>query len=169
MSTPDAPGVGAPRGTAHPAADPTGSLWLGILKKCTLVSTAAVVLAAVVAVIVSGSSASLSAVFGYAVVVAFFGISLAIGHFAGRNNPSGAMGLFVVTYAIKVVGFAAVLFVLGTPPWLDRNWFFGAAVGTVILWQLVEVYAFSKARHQLYNDPVSPVTATSPSAGDNRG
>lgn len=169
MSTPDAPGVGAPRGTSHPAADPTGSLWLGILKKCTLATTAAIVLVAVAAAIVSGSNAAFSAVFGYALVVAFFGISLAIGHFAGRNNPSGAMGLFVVTYAIKVVGFAVALFVLGTPPWLDRNWFFGAAVGTVILWQLVEVYAFSKARHQLYNDPVSSQPATSPSAGDDRG
>lgn len=169
MSTPDAPGVGAPRGTAHPAADPTRSLWLGILKKCTLVTAAAIVLAAVAAAIVSGSNAVFSAGFGYALVVAFFGISLAIGHFAGRNNPSGAMGLFVVTYAIKVVGFAVALFILGTPPWLDQDWFFGAAVGTVVLWQLVEVYAFSKARHQLYNDPVPTPPATSRSAADDRG
>ncbi len=36
----------------------------------------------------------------------FFGISLLVGHFVGRNNPSGAIGIFVATYFIKVVGFA---------------------------------------------------------------
>ena len=159
MSTPDASGVGARRGTAHPAADPSGSLWLGILKKCVSVTAAAVGVAAAVAFFVSGPGSALSALFGFAVVVAFFGISLAVGHFAGRNNPSGAIGLFAVTYAIKVVGFAVVLFVLGTPPWLDPNWFFAGAVGTVILWQAVELYVFSKARHQLYNDP-TPVSPT---------
>ncbi|MHA7142182.1 hypothetical protein ACX80T_11675 [Arthrobacter sp. Sr33] len=153
MSTPDASGVGARRGTAHPAADPSGSLWLGILKKCVLVTTSAIAVTAAVAAFVTGPGAALSALFGFAVVVAFFGISLAVGHFAGRNNPSGAIGLFAVTYAIKVVGFAVVLFVFGTPPWLEANWFFGGAVGTVILWQTVELYVFSKARHQLYNDP----------------
>ncbi|MBG6181290.1 hypothetical protein [Arthrobacter sp. CAN_A1] len=156
MSTPDAAGVGARRGTTHPAADPSGSLWLGILKKCALVTASTIAVTAAVAAFVSGPGAALSALFGFAVVVAFFGISLAIGHLAGRNNPSGAIGLFAVTYAIKVVGFAAILFVLGTPGWLDRNWFFASAVGTVILWQIVEVYVFSKSRHQLYNDPMPP-------------
>ncbi|MHA7274916.1 hypothetical protein ACX80O_00070 [Arthrobacter sp. Hz1] len=153
MSTPDPRGVGAPGSNAHPAADPSGSLWLGILKMCMAVTGALIAVAAIVALLVSGPADALSALFGYLVVVAFFGISLAVGHFAGRNNPSGAIGLFAVTYAIKVVGFAVVLFVLGTPPWLDPNWFFAGAVGTVILWQTVELYVFSKARHQLYNDP----------------
>ena len=167
MSTPDARGVSAPSGTAHPAADPSGALWLGILKKCTLITTGAVAVAAVTALAISGPGAAFSALFGYAVVVAFFGISLAVGHFAGRNNPSGAIGLFAVTYAIKVVGFAVVLFVLGTPPWLSPNWFFAGAVGTVILWQVVELYVFSKARHQLYNDPVQPSLA--PENEEHRG
>ncbi|MBG6189774.1 ATP synthase protein I [Arthrobacter sp. CAN_A212] len=165
MSTPDAPGVGARRGTTHPAADPSGSLWLGILKKCVLVTTSAIAVTAAVAIFVTGPGAALSALFGFAVVVAFFGISLAVGHFAGRNNPSGAIGLFAVTYAIKVVGFAVVLFVLGTPPWLEPNWFFAGAVGTVILWQTVELYVFSKARHQLYNDP-EPVKPAPGNEGD---
>ncbi|MHA7153547.1 hypothetical protein [Arthrobacter sp. TMN-50] len=159
MSTPDAPRVSATNGTAHPAAVPSGSLWLGILKKCALVTAAAIAVTAAVAGLVAGPGAALSAMFGFAVVAAFFGISLAVGHFVGRNNPSGAIGMFAVTYAIKVVGFAVVLFVLGTPPWLEPNWFFAGAVGTVILWQAVELYVFSKARHQLYNDP-TPISPT---------
>ncbi|MHA7262662.1 hypothetical protein ACX80W_05585 [Arthrobacter sp. TMN-37] len=151
MSTSDAPGVSGspvPPGVSGPTAAP----WLYILKRCLLVTGGAALLLSAAAGLLEGGGGALSAAFGYAVVAVFFGISLLIGHFAGRTNPSGALGLFAVTYAIKVVGFAAVLFLLGTPPWLERTWFFSAAVGTVILWQVVEVFVFSKARHQLYND-----------------
>ncbi len=151
MSTSDAKGVNgspAPPGVSGPTASP----WLDILKKCLLATGAAALLLSAAAGLIAGGGGALSAAFGYAVVALFFGISLLIGHFAGKTNPSGALGLFAVTYAIKVVGFAAVLFLLGTPPWLERTWFFSAAVGTVVLWQVVEVVVFSKARHQLYND-----------------
>lgn len=149
MNTPDAAGAGV---SGFSASEPTGSLWLGILLRCAAVTGSALVLAAVVAFLVHGGNAAVSAAFGYAVVALFFGVSLLIGHFVGRSNPSGAFGIFMVTYVIKVVGFAAVLFVIGAPEWLDRTWFFGSAVATVVLWQIVEVAVFSRARHQLYND-----------------
>jgi ATP synthase protein I len=117
-----------------------------------VVTGAALLAVAVVAYMMRGADAAASAVFGYAVVVLFFAVSLLIGHFVGRSNPSGALGIFIVTYAVKVVGFAAALFFIGAPQWLDRTWFFGSAVGAVVLWQLVEVAVFARARHQLYND-----------------
>lgn len=134
------------------AAGPTGSLWLRILVRCMVVTGAALVVAVAVAYMVHGGSAAASAAFGYLVVALFFAVSLLIGHFVGRSNPSGALGIFIVTYGVKVVGFAAVLFFVGAPQWLDRTWFFGTAVGAVVLWQLVEVAVFARARHQLYND-----------------
>ena len=67
------------------------------------------------------------------------------GHFVGRNNPSGAIGLFVATYFVKVVGFAVVLFVIGAPAWLHGRWFLIGAVVTVVFWQAAEIYGFSKA------------------------
>jgi ATP synthase protein I len=150
LSTSDA--VNGSAGHRPGVSGPTASPWLDILRKCLAVTGAGALLLCAAAGLTAGGGGAFSAAFGYAVVAAFFGISLLIGHFAGKTNPSGALGLFAVTYAIKVVGFAAVLFVLGTPAWLERTWFFGAAVGTVVLWQIVEVYVFSKARHQLYND-----------------
>ena len=86
-------------------------------------------------------------------MIAFFAISLLVGHFVGRNNPSGAIGLFVATYFIKVVGFAVVLFAIGSSDWLNGRWFLIGAVVTVVLWQAAEIYGFSKARLQIYNDP----------------
>lgn len=149
MSTPEAVRAGVLR---IAGSGPTESLWLRILFRC-LVGTGAVLLIAVVAALaVGGGSAAASAVFGYGVVALFFGVSLLIGHFVGRSNPSGALGIFMVTYAVKVVGFAVVLFVVGVPEWLDRTWFFGAAVGAVVLWQIIEVAVFATARHQLFND-----------------
>lgn len=134
------------------SSEPTQFLWLRILLRCVAVTAPAFAGIAAVALLVSGGSAALSALFGWLIVALFFGISLLVGHFAGRGNPSGAIGLFAVTYAIKVVGFAAVLFLVGVPAWLDRNWFFGSAVGSVVLWQVVEIAVFARARHQLYGD-----------------
>lgn len=132
---------------------PTKSLWLRLLAISSAVSGGALALVALVALLMAGTAAALSWVFGGVLVMAFFAISLLIGHFAGRNNPSGAIGLFAATYFIKVVGFAVVLFAIGTPGWLSRGWFVAGAVVTVVLWQAAEIYGFSTARLQIYNDP----------------
>ncbi|MDD7834838.1 MULTISPECIES: hypothetical protein [Paenarthrobacter] len=132
------------------------SLWLRLLGLSAASATAATALTCVIAAFMNGGQGALSAAFGAALVMLFFGISLLIGHFVGRNNPSGAVGLFVATYFIKVVGFAVVLFVLGAPEWLHARWFLIGAVVTVVFWQAAEIYGFSKARLQIYNDPSEP-------------
>jgi ATP synthase protein I len=132
---------------------PTRSLWLGLLGISSAVSAAALVLAGIVAVTLNGWAGLLSSSFGGLLVMAFFGISLLIGHFVGRNNPSGAIGLFVATYFVKVIGFAVVLFAVGAPDWLHGRWFLIGAVVAVVTWQAAEIYGFSKARLQIYNDP----------------
>ncbi|SDW35506.1 ATP synthase protein I [Arthrobacter sp. cf158] len=131
----------------------TPNLWLRLLFLSSSASLAGVVVTSIVAAIVDGHQGALSAAFGGGLVMAFFAISLLIGHFVGRNNPSGAVGLFVATYFVKVVGFAVVLFAIGTPEWLASRWFLIGAVISVVLWQAAEIYGFSKARLQIYNDP----------------
>jgi ATP synthase protein I len=132
---------------------PTASLWLHLLKLSTLASAAGLVVCAVAAWLLSGPEAVLSTLAGGFLVMLFFGISLLAGHVVGRNNPSGAIGVFAAMYFIKVVGFAAVLFAVGRPAWLESAWFVAGAVAAVILWQVAEMYGFSKARLQIYNDP----------------
>ncbi|WP_330059156.1 hypothetical protein [Paenarthrobacter sp. Z7-10] len=113
-----------------------------------------VAVVALISGLTAGAAAALSAVFGAGVVVLFFTLSLLVGHYVGRRNPSGAIGVFLVTYLVKIVGFAAVLYFIGTPGWLNGTWFFICAVATVLVWQAVEVFVFSRTRHQLFNDPV---------------
>lgn len=153
MTTPATDGSLA-AGHADGVSGPTESPWLRILGTCLRFTAAALVLMTAAAIVTGGVAGAFSALYGACVVVLFFAISLLIGHYAGRNSPSGAIGLFMAAYVLKVVGFAVVLFVLGTPDWLDRTWFFVAAVVVVIVWQTAEIIAFSRIRQLLY-DPVS--------------
>ena len=132
---------------------PTRSLWLGLLVLSSAVAGGALVLTGVVAALLNGWTGVVSSSFGGLLVIVFFAISLLIGHFVGRNNPSGAVGLFVATYFVKVIGFAVVLFVVGAPDWLHGRWFVIGAVVAVVTWQAAEIYGFSKARLQIFNDP----------------
>ena len=136
---------------------PTKAPWLGILRTALAVTGGGAVLAAAAAALISGPEAAASSLLGWFLIVAFFGISLLVGHFVGRSNPSGAIGMFVVTYAIKVVGFAVILFMLGVPEWMHREWFALTAVGVVVLWQAAEIRAFSRTRHLIYSEAPEPV------------
>lgn len=137
---------------------PTRSLWLNLLKRSSIAATAGLALCAIPAALLNGASGAVSSFLGGLLVMLFFGISLLVGHFVGRRNPSGAIGVFVATYFIKVVGFAVVLFVVGAPAWLHGRWFVIGAVVAVVLWQAAEIHGFSKARLQIYNDPAEKGT-----------
>ncbi|MEN8581973.1 hypothetical protein B1A87_004510 [Arthrobacter sp. KBS0703] len=152
MTSSAEPGPASGKGSVG-VSGPTRSLWLGLLGISSTVSAAALVLTGIVAAALNGWTGLLSSSFGGLLVMAFFAISLLIGHFVGRNNPSGAIGLFVATYFVKVIGFAVVLFAIGAPEWLHGRWFLIGAVVAVVTWQAAEIYGFSKARLQIYNDP----------------
>jgi ATP synthase protein I len=132
---------------------PTRSLWLRLLAISSAAGAGAIILAGIPAGILNGPDGVLSSSLGGLLVMVFFAISLLVGHVMGRNNPSGAIGMFVATYFVKVVGFAVVLLLIGAPAWLHDRWFLIGAVATVVFWQAAEIYGFSKARLQIYNDP----------------
>lgn len=144
---------------------PSATPWLNILKMCLLVSAGAVLILAVLALVFTGWPAVGSVAFGAVVVMAFFGLSLLVGHIYGKKNPSGAIGVFMITYLVKVVGFAVILFTLGAPSWLNGPWFATAGVVVVLLWQATEVVTFSRQRLQLYNDPADTDGGTASGAG----
>lgn len=138
---------------SYEASGPSSTPWLNILIKCLLVSAVAILVMAALAFIFTGWPGVGSVAFGALVVVAFFGLSLLVGHIYGRKNSSGAIGVFMITYLVKVVGFAVILFTLGTPTWLVAQWFAAAGVVVVLLWQATEVITFSKQRILIFNDP----------------
>ncbi|MBG6083639.1 hypothetical protein [Zhihengliuella flava] len=137
------------------AAGETTQPWLRLLRASALVITIATVAAILPAGLISGLNAVYSVLAAAALVVVFFGITLLIGHFVGLRHPRAALGAFMAGYLVKVVGFGAVVFLMGTPDWLVREWFLGAAVGAVIVWQATEMVVFSRFRFQLYDDGAS--------------
>lgn len=147
------------------AAGPSASPSWNILKKCLVVDGIALVAMVVLALIFTNSDGVLSVVFGSLLVMAFFGLSLLVGHIFSKRMPQAVMGIFVMTYFVKVVGFAAVLFALGTPTWLNKPWFAAAAVVCVLLWQATEVVIFSKQRFLLFDDHGDSSPAASAPAG----
>ncbi len=150
----------AGNGAAHEplaVSGPTASPSWNILKKCSAVDGIAVVIMVVLAFIFTNVDGVLSVLFGSVLVMAFFGLSLLVGHLFSKKMPEAVMGIFVMTYFFKVIGFGAVLFALGTPNWLNKPWFAGAAVVCVLLWQGTEVVVFSKQRFLFFNDPATPV------------
>lgn len=131
---------------------PSATPWLNILLRCLSVAGVGILLTAVIAFFASGLAAAGSVLFGAAVVVVFFSLSLLVGHIYGRKNPSGAIGVFMITYLVKVVGFAVILFSMGQPGWLHAQWFAMSGVVAVVLWQATEVVAFSKQRILVFDE-----------------
>ncbi|CEA08564.1 hypothetical protein BN1051_01919 [Arthrobacter saudimassiliensis] len=148
MSTAD----GAPAAGFLAASGEERSPWLKVLKTALAWSGAVGAACAVAGLAAAGVSGLGSVAFAWVLIVAFFALSLLVGHLVGRNNPGGAMAMFVVVYGIKVVLFAAVLLFLGRPEWLESGWFLGAAVAATIAWQAGEIRAFSRVRFLLYDD-----------------
>ncbi|WP_207344106.1 ATP synthase subunit I [Arthrobacter sp. E3] len=144
------------------AAGPSASPSWNILKKCLLVDGIAVVILAVLAFVFTNADGVLSVLFGSLLVMAFFGLSLLVGHIFSKRKPRAVISIFFMTYFVKVVGFAAVLFALGTPPWLNKPWFLAGAVVCVLVWQGTEVVIFSKQRFLLFDDPAEPSDGKKP-------
>lgn len=146
---------------------PTASPSWNILKKCLAVDGIAVVILAVLAFIFADLNGVYSVLFGALLVMTFFGLSLLVGHLVSLRMPDAVMGTFVMTYFVKVVGFAAVLLAMGTPLWLNKPWFAGTAVVAVLLWQATEVVIFSRQRFLFFNELQTPASpAEEPVHGD---
>ena len=151
------------------AAGETGSLWLRLLTLSSATAAVGLLVTAVIAAVLNGGLGALSVLCGGALVMVFFAISLLAGHFVGRNNPSGAIGLMVALYFVKVVVFGVVFLVLGAPGWLHGRWFVTAAVVTVVLWQIAELYGFSRARLLIFNEPAQAAEQGRDSSGSPEG
>ncbi len=137
------------------AAGPTTSPSANILRKCLLADGLALVLMAAMAWIFTDLQGALSVVLAFLLVIIFFGLSLLAAHVFGRSRPQALISIFFMSYFVKVLGFAAVLFTVGTPNWLNKPWFLGSAVVAVLLWQGVEVWVFSKQRFLRFDDPAA--------------
>jgi ATP synthase protein I len=142
------------------------SPWLGILKTCVSYTVGVGAVASIVAWPILGAQAAGSLAFGCALIVVFFGISLLVADWAGRHRASWALPAFLFMYFIKVLGMGFLVLFSGLPEWVLAPYFMWGAIGSLVLWQVGEIRAFSRARLPIFNqDDPSP----SPSDGGDHG
>ncbi|WP_237687160.1 MULTISPECIES: hypothetical protein [Arthrobacter] len=153
------PADGAQTGRPLVASGPTLNPWLRIFRTAMMWTGLVAAVLIVASLVADGTAGVGSVLFGWALVIAFSGVSLLIVHVVGRDNPHGAMAMFALIYIVKVAVFAAVLLLIGRPAWLEATWFFTAALLTVVVWQVAEIRAFSRIRFQLYDDNAGEETS----------
>lgn len=128
------------------------SPWMGILKTCTTYTLGVGAVASLVLWPILGPHVAWSIAFAVGLVILFFGVSLLIAETAGRINISYALPAFLFTYVIKIFGMGFMVLFSGLPDWVHRPTFMWGAIGALVLWQIGEIRAFSKARLPVFAD-----------------
>lgn len=128
------------------------SPWMGILKTCIAYTVSAGTVISLAAWPFFGPQIAGSIAFGTVIVILFFGISLLIADMAGRINSAWALPAFLFTYVFKIIGMGFLVLLSGLPDWVHRPTFMYGAIGALVLWQIGEIRAFSKARIPVFAD-----------------
>jgi ATP synthase protein I len=99
-----------------------------------------------------GIKGLVGALLGVAVVIVFFGISIAVVGRAARVSQSAMMVAALVTFLVKIVGLAVVVSSLnGTTAFSTRTLGF-TAIGCILLWSAAQVIAAMRVK-MLYVEP----------------
>lgn len=134
------------------ASDENKTPWMSILLWCLSLTGAAIVVTALLGFIFAQLPGLFSVLAVGAVVVVFFGISLLVGALVGRRAPGAQLAAFMMMYIVKVIGFGAFLLVPRDPAWFNPTWVTVGAVVTVMIWQGVEMYRFSRVRMRVFSE-----------------
>lgn len=105
----------------------------------------------------SGTAAAATAAIGAAVTIAFYTIALAVQVAVADAAPKVVMLAWFASYAARVsllgLGLAAALANAERWAWLDSTALFVSVVGTVLGWLGLELWAYSRMRVPIYDDP----------------
>lgn len=111
----------------------------------------------VVAGLVSGSTAALSAAVGTGLVVVVIGFGVFVLNTVASVMPSATVLVALVTYALQLVVLAAVAlsFIRNGvfDETLDRRWFGGGVALATAAWMVAQIVAATKARIPVYDLP----------------
>ncbi len=124
-----------------------------------LVPTAAVgVAATAVAAWVEGLPGLWGAALAVVVVLAFFSASLVVMGRTARTAPANVMAIALVTYITKVGLLGLLLVLLQDARWLSGTAFALTALLCAMVWLPLEIFAYSRARTLVYDEPETAPT-----------
>ncbi len=115
--------------------------------------TAAVAAACVaVCAALGGAKGLYGALLAIAIVTAFFGISVLVVGRAARISPHVMMAAAMITYVVKIIGFAVVMILLGRSTAFNGRMLGFTALVCILAWSAAEVVTAIRLK-VLYVDP----------------
>ena len=99
-----------------------------------------------------GAKGLYGALIGVGIVTAFFGISVLVVGRAARISPHVMMAAAMISYVVKIIGFAIVMIMLGKSDAFNGRMLGFTALVCILAWTAAEVITTIKLR-VLYVDP----------------
>jgi ATP synthase protein I len=122
-----------------------------VRRSAALTAVVAAVCVAVCAAL-GGAKGLYGALIGVAIVTAFFGISVVVVGQAAKISPQVMMAAAMISYVVKIIGFAIVMIALGKSDAFNGRMLGFTALVCILAWTAAEVITTIKLR-VLYVDP----------------
>lgn len=122
-----------------------------VRRAAALTAVVAAVMVAVCAAL-GGGKGLFGALVGVAIVTAFFGISVLVVGRAARVSPHVMMAAAMISYVVKIIGFAVVMILLGKSTAFNGRMLGFTALVCILAWGAAEVVTAIRLK-VLYVDP----------------
>jgi ATP synthase protein I len=122
-----------------------------VRRSAALTGAVAAVCVAICAAL-GGAKGLYGALIGVAIVTAFFGISVLVVGRAAKISPQVMMAAAMISYVVKIIGFAIVVILLGKSTAFNGRMLGFTAIICILAWTAAEVVTAIKLRLP-YVDP----------------
>jgi ATP synthase protein I len=150
----------APLGQTHPsseASDPSGAKQMmatygRVVRRSAALTGAVAAVCVAICAALGGAKGLYGALIGVAIVTAFFGISVLVVGRAAKISPQVMMAAAMISYVVKIIGFAIVVILLGKSTAFNGRMLGFTAIICILAWTAAEVVTAIKLRLP-YVDP----------------
>jgi ATP synthase protein I len=122
-----------------------------VRRSAALTGVVAAVTVAICAAL-GGAKGLYGALIGVAIVTAFFGISVLVVGRAARISPQVMMAAAMISYVVKIIGFAIVVIALGKSTAFNGRMLGFTALVCILVWCAAEIFNTIRLK-VLYVDP----------------
>ena len=123
-----------------------------VVRRSAALTGAVAAVCVVVCAALGGAKGLYGALIGVAIVTAFFGISVLVVGRAAKISPQVMMAAAMISYVVKIIGFAIVVILLGKSTAFDGRMLGFTAIICILAWTAAEVVTAIKLRLP-YVDP----------------
>jgi ATP synthase protein I len=123
-----------------------------VVRRSAALTGAVAAVCVVVCAALGGAKGLYGALIGVAIVTAFFGISVLVVGRAAKISPQVMMAAALISYVVKIIGFAIVVILLGKSTAFNGRMLGFTAIICILAWTAAEVVTAIKLRLP-YVDP----------------